>query len=305
MLKDSKPPYCNTGALNTNLAPENGLRMLIDWVSFTIHAPLEIFQVVDILGLNFEEFSECDHGDKGYHSQLRNGHITILYDGKPNMGIHINMTGEGCREFEQKSFKDWSMFFALLSNFQVNYSRLDIAIDDFKGYLSVVKMKRYLRQGNVRSKFRTAREMRKTYISDGTSKGDTIYFGSPQSRLQIRFYDKLLERIEAGKEIEEGVTHWVRSEMQLRDERATMAANLIANDSYEIGDLAKGILNNYITFVNDNGDKNKSRWPVAKFWSKFLDNASKIKLSQEAPDKTIERSYNVLYEICIMLKGFK
>lgn len=283
------PRTCNTGALNTS---ESGLRACVDWVSFTLKSVPSLHDICDILGLDFNLFDDCDFGDKGYLNQLRFGHIQILYNGRENMGIHVNMSGQGCREFEQYSHLNWSKLFILLLEFKAHFSRLDIAIDDFEKYLSIKTMKRKLKEGCVRSKFRTAREMRKTYIADGSSRGDTIYFGSPQSRIQVRFYDKLLERLEAGKQIEEDVTHWVRAEVQMRDERAETAAFIIAHEFHTVGVLAKGILSNYMAFVDKDNNKNKSRWKLSKFWIKFLGDVEKIPLSQVAPDRTIERSYD-------------
>jgi hypothetical protein len=41
-------------------------------------------------------------------------------------------------------------------------------------------------------------------------------------------------------------------------------------------EIVLGLLNNSISFRTDNGDKNKSRWPVAKWWDRFVGDVSKI-----------------------------
>ncbi|HYK74652.1 MAG TPA: hypothetical protein VEV44_16275, partial [Pseudoneobacillus sp.] len=105
------PPASNTGALNTE---ESGLRSLVDWVSFTLKNVTDVRDVVDILGLDFNSFRECPNGDKGYMEQIRFGDISILYNGREDMGIHVNISGQGCRQFETYSNMDWSTFFALL-----------------------------------------------------------------------------------------------------------------------------------------------------------------------------------------------
>ena len=114
----------------------------------------------------------------------------------------------------------------------------------------------------------------------------------------VRFYDKYLERTSKGYELEEGIICWNRTELQLRDERAKTAAIMIANESFNTGQMIAGILKNYLNFVNPKKlkdgsiDKNKSRWPISDFWTSFLGDIEPIKLTQAAPDKTIETTMN-------------
>jgi phage replication initiation protein len=285
--KDVLPPYTNRGAVNTC---ESGLRSLVDWVAVTFKNVQSYTDVIDILGIDQSHFREQQKGGYSYKKSVRFGHIAIYFDGRDDMGIHVEMSGQGCREFERFSSVNWSVFFALLLNFDVKISRLDIAVDDFKGYFKISTLKRNIKAGQTRSKFRTATQIEKTSLTDGTSKGDTIYFGSPQSMLQVRFYDKLLEQQAKNKEVFEDVEVWNRIEVQLRDDRAFAAAMVLAYEERTVGSAVKGILANHINFCVKSNDTNKSRWKVCKYWTDFLEGTEKLSLSQVAPDKSIEKS---------------
>src|SRR5690606_16053489 len=50
-----------------------------------------------------------DRGMYGYPFSLRMGNIVVLYGGRPEMGIHLSMTGAGCREYENIGRVPWSV----------------------------------------------------------------------------------------------------------------------------------------------------------------------------------------------------
>jgi phage replication initiation protein len=285
--KSCMPPAASRGAQNTSRFT---LRACVDWVQATLKNVHDVHDVIDLLGIPRENFKEFPTGKYGYKSHVRFGHIAIYYDGRPDMGIHIEMSGQGCREFEQYTKKDWSMFFALLLNFDVNFTRLDLAVDDFVGYFTIQQVVQKIRRGHVASKFKEARRHDSFKIATGENTGITVYFGDATSRLQVRFYDKFKERISKGKEILEGITCWNRIECQLRKERAMSAAVILAHEYHNTGQLVFGILQNYIRFLVPGKDSNKSRWKTCKWWEDFLHGVEKLKLTQVAPDATIERA---------------
>jgi phage replication initiation protein len=57
--------------------------------------------------------------------------------------------------------------------------------------------------------------------------------------------------------------------------------------------LLKRLLANYLRFLvkpKGGGDSNKGRWKTAPFWDKFLGDVEKLKLTDVAPDRTVEKS---------------
>lgn len=209
------------------------------------------------------------------------------------MGIHVQMTGQGCREYEKYGPKDWRQFFADCFAHDGVFTRLDGAIDDiaYEGqqpYFTLNKLYRKVREGAVRTRFKRGKYVQSLLLEDGTSLGETLYFGREQSDIQIRFYEKDFERLDAGKELEEGIIAWNRTEIQCRRDRAQALALYIVN-SDDIGKVLAGALRNYIEFCIKQKDTNKSRWPVCRWWEDFLGDVEKLRLTMIAPDKTVER----------------
>lgn len=272
-----KPPYCNTGAVNTK-----GLKSLIDWVSFTLpdsefHSLSDIYGFLDIPE---KEWVDAKHGNHGYMSQKLCGHINLLYNGMEGMGYHISISGQGCRELEQRKGLLWSELFKKIID-KGSFTRLDIAIDDHDGHFKIDQLKEKVKRGECISKFIKARGIEEFNLKSGDTDGQTLYFGRPTSRLQIRIYDKAKEQGIDGI--------WNRTEIQARDERATvMASNILESDN--VGVVVLGILKTYIKFAEPISDSNKSRWPVSEFWIKFLGVVEKVKLTIKKPDKSIRES---------------
>lgn len=285
-----KPPYSNTGAQNTCTKT---LRACLDWFGATFPDGTPPEKIFDYLGLPSMLFVQMDRGLMGYRHQMRFGNIMVLYDGSQGMGVHVEMTGQGCRQFEQLSQTGWG-YLLMAARTHGNITRLDLAIDDFVGYFTVGQVIDAARKGLISSRFKSAVQIESIKLDDGSTKGQTLYMGSPQSRIKVRFYDKLQERLAAGKDIEDGITHWVRTELELRDERATMLADHILDD-WDLDYLIRSVINNYVTVRKRGTDTNKSRWPVAKWWADFIDDACKLKLTKIAPDRTIERIDNWVF----------
>lgn len=276
---------------------------LIDWLSFTlktmahesehgmIRTAITVSDVCTLLGIPESEFVDMPRGLHGYHHQKTCGDIRILYGGTADMGIHVQMSGQGCRQWETYFGESWTDLIQRLLEHDANISRIDLAVDDIrydddKPYFKVGDLIKRAKKGLCRSKWRSAQPTEKIKLADGTSHGKTIYYGSPTSKLQLRIYEKNFERQNAGKELEEGLTAWNRIELQLADDRAQTTAELIFRGA-ETGEIIFGILSHYINYVDDNGDSNKARWPISQFWLDFLNDAAKLRLAAKAPDKTI------------------
>lgn len=281
-------PHLLTGGCNRTL--ESTLNACVDWLQVTFKDVNGLHEIYNILKLNEEDFIELDTGRYGYDSQMRFGHIAIYFNQYKNadMGIHLEMSGQGCREYEQYNKFGFNYLIPQIFNYVINVSRLDLAVDDRFGYFKVSTLERTLKDGFVKSKFKRARSVTDIKINGGHELGKTLYFGSASSDLQIRFYDKKEEMISKGRDVE-GINSWVRSELQLRRENAFNAAHMIAS-GVGLQDIILGILRNYISFCARTKDKNKSRWQLAKYWEKFLDDVAKIKIAKEMPETSIKRS---------------
>ncbi|MND45556.1 Replication initiation factor [compost metagenome] len=265
---------------------------LIDWLGVTLKTQ-NVRQVMELIGIPETEFIEMPRGLHGYHSQLACGDIRILHEGKADMGIHVQFSGQGCRQWENYWGASWEQLLENLYHAGANFSRLDLAVDDIRyndeePYFRVPDIISRAKNGTCRSKFRKGRREESFSLGDGSSDGDTIYFGRSSSDLQVRIYEKNYERKNEGFDLHDNLTAWNRVELQLRDQRALDAVELILKGN-ESGNIIFGLLSNYINFCDPNGDSNKSRWPISQFWLDFLNDAEKLKLAKKAPDKTIPR----------------
>ena len=112
-------PSGNTGSLDTE---GSGLRALVDWVSCSFSNVKTLEDLCAILGLKVDSFEVRETGFRGYKESAIFGHIILAW-GSPNntqnMGGFIDMSGQGCREYEQHFNLElnWSEFFCISYEF--------------------------------------------------------------------------------------------------------------------------------------------------------------------------------------------
>jgi hypothetical protein len=226
---------------------------------------------VKLLGMERCGWDELGHGRNGYRKGLYFASISILYDGNPGMGTCLDMSGQGCRSFEEYGTGDFDGLFRLFQQGEgYHVTRLDVAFDDHSGILDIQQL---FRDSNNQdggqqfvSKFRKSRIEKE--FKDGRP-GITVYHGSKKSAVLIRIYDRAAEQ-----DLPED-QHWVRVELQLRDERA----EAFCFDPAPIGVLFRGVLVNYVRYVDDPGtDSNRWRWPMKDYWENLIEQVGRIRL---------------------------
>lgn len=236
--------------------------VLYDWLSFTTkqHTPE---QVIEALGLSHCPWTEMK-GARGYMDRLYFGFISIHYNGRDDMGVWCEMSGQGCRNFEDLSTlpHKWDDLFDWIHSNALHMTRLDVAYDDHTGVLDIDRVaddtqnQRFVSRMNYWEVVRSA-------------VGTSVQIGSPKSKVLVRIYDKAAERgFDDGR-------HWVRVELQLRDGRAEEFSKI----PMDIGEAFAGVLLNYLRFVEpDETDSNKSRWETTDYWYDLIGDVSRIKI---------------------------
>lgn len=286
---DEKTPDTSRGVRNTHTSD---LIACVDWFSCTFFDAQKWEEICGVLQIDPSNFEVREGGINGYRMSAVWNHIGIYFEpSNENMGIFLSLSGQGCREFEttfEENDWSWSDFFEYVIGFRTNITRLDLALDDFKGRFTLKQIENKIKTGCVASPFKTSRNFEEHSLVDGATLGQTIYFG--KTDVVIRFYDKYKERINHGYAIDQELTFWQRTEVQLRHDRAEMAIKLMASHPQDLGMFIKGILKRYVDFKVKGTDTNKSRWKTARWWERFLGEAEKIHLTQIAPDKTILRT---------------
>lgn len=269
---------------------------IYDYLSMTFSG-YTASEIKSILGMTDCVF-EPRTGARGYASGELFASISI-FSGPPSNNrftTWLEMTGQGCRAFETFGNGNYQELFRLAVNDHENIhiTRLDVAFDDAPidprenrdvfspDYLIDLNLISDLVQ-DVNQDGSNNHYISKSrfWEVDHSSKGTTIYFGSPTSNIRFRIYDKASER---------GFTnlHWVRFECQLRDENAF---SFVVNTylGYDLGLSFQMLINNYLRFIEQD-DINKSRCSTSPWWQSIIDTVQKITLfSKPGMDYNLSR----------------
>ncbi|CAM2077131.1 MAG: Replication initiation factor domain-containing protein [uncultured Clostridium sp.] len=279
------------------------LKPVIDWVQVTFKNFSVEKIIKEILKLDISFFTKNDFGFYGYRYSFQFNDIFVLHNGEYDdrgMGIHIQMTGKGCRQFDfylKAQKRGWKDFFKDCFDLEnkCNFTRLDVSIDDTKVYFKIPQLVKKIKAGEIVSKFKHSYNFEKIKNSDGSNSGTTLYMGSPTSKVRFRFYEKNYEEaFKKGVEVEE-IGDWNRYEIQMRDGNATRCADVLSMED-NILYVIKSVLNQYVRFVNTNKNDltHKHRWPVWKNWEKFIEDSGKLSLYIKPEPKTFEESFRWL-----------
>lgn len=276
-------------------------RFLIDWFSFS--SRVDSFDTfASLLGLSSVKW-KIDSGVRGYSERYSFQGITIHYAGyggsrfsgtsqeQQVKGAWLEMSGQGCRTYETYGLGDWQRLIDYV-NFNIDnitVNRVDIAYDDFLGYLDIDKI--FEDALNLRFVSRQRNVFTVTSIDTETKElGKTIAHGKEGSDTYIRIYDKRVEQNAV-----EILDHWVRCELQLRHKNAAAAIGLLSDefeidsktnklikvsDRKPIGELYFLILNNYLRYIEPSEtDSNRWRAPMAEHWKKFAESVTNQRIS--------------------------
>lgn len=255
------------------------METIIDWMQFTIINEKYNYEKVisDILNMNIDDFIELASGKLGYKKQLFYDNVSVLFNGNTGMGIHVIITGKGCRYYEKNN--NLIELIKRINDARGKLTRIDIAIDDLEGkILRFSELRNDIISGNIISKWRDSTEIIKRTIEDGKIIGHTINVGSGASRIYMRLYNKGLEQ-NVNKA-------WIRLELEIKKEHAEKIQTLVITE--EIGPLVSKILNNYIRVVEKDGNKNKSRSKTKEYWLNIVKTIEKQRLTSRAEEKTIQ-----------------
>lgn len=245
----------------------------IDWLEYTLLEPTCNKEALEKIDFKKNTFTKLKTGLNGYKNREveENSGVVFLSDGTREMGEHVIIGGKACRYLDNNHVEIDLLAKALAINRRINITRLDLALDVYNKNLFKKCLKAY-KKNNFVSKFRTTKLLEAK--KNGEEKGGTIYFGSRNSEVMIRIYDKGAEQ---KKEID-----WTRIEIVLKKEYAKDI--LIKRWSKTWNDLYKGILTNYLSFV-EKREANVSRSVKTKFWNDIVKGIDKIKL-YKAPEPT-------------------
>lgn len=270
-------------------------RICVDWCQFTVfdkfgYSAYDYFY--NFFGIKKEDINFENKGLFCYSYTYSYKNIKIFTSDNEEYGFHIYMTGQACRDFEDITFRqstgilvfekhnNWLTLFQKAKKYDANFTRLDIAIDDFSGkYFNLNTLVKCVKKGEIKTRFKDLVDFKKLIIENSKESGRTLWFGSRASKIQIVFYDKLLERASQNYIVDNDIKFWLRCEMRFRSERANEIVDKYINSTEEFSNVIKGVLDYYVSFVDISKDTNKSRCKRKDFWNRYLDNVEKSRLT--------------------------
>ncbi len=171
-----------------------------------------------------------------------------------------------------------------------HFTRIDLAIDDLGAeYFTVNDVFKFVDNCQVSTKFKKWQNVKSSSFANGCT-GHTVYFGSRESDVYLRVYEKAYEQ---------NITdfNWTRWELEIKHDKADLVVNeLVA--SQLIGSVAIGILKNYIRFIVKDYERN-CRCTSLPLWDKFVADVSKLRLSLPNKIKTIDDKRNWIDKQCM------
>jgi Putative phage replication protein RstA len=284
------------------LNPKYKLYAIYDYVRirFPSHDHEKIIK--DVLQMNFKFFIDESKRFYGYKKQFVFSDITIMISEEDDeRGTLLELKGKGCRRMEymlEAQQRTWNDFFITCLTFEGVFKRLDIAINDTSGVISIEELTQKAGTeecDTIFSKFQkiASFETLKSEISDGkVGEGKTLYIGSKSSEVYFCIYEKDYEQhIRKGIPIEDADVK-NRFEIRLKGKRALVAINdLITNDDIE--KTAFEIINRYVCFYDEDKSKEQKDWDINYRWAWFIGNGrGKLRLTMQPEPYSIYRTQN-------------
>jgi phage replication initiation protein len=252
--------------------------MFLDWIECTIHG--DISAILSALrGFFRPDWQELDFGGLGYNQSATvwdKGRV-YWHTERADMGVHIRLPATAL----QASNRLAVTILCDLYRMGAKFTRIDLAADDLKGLLDMEVILAKVEQDDFVCRSRVVDQVRR--LRGGA--GNTLYFGSRASDTFFRIYDKAAEQAKKGVLF---AGHWVRTEMELKHERAHEVAVYICENPETWGETARGWFLRFLDFKEHEEDQTKSRWDTCGWWSEYLENASKVRILICYQKKTIE-----------------
>ena len=276
------------------LEHQNGVKIAVDYFSCTFPLKLQedelelivIEDLVKYIGefLNFEpsEINKEEYSTNRFRYQYTIGNSIILRLSGPELLIgyrscQIELKGQGCRDFENRSNKTWNDLFSFfLIRLHGNPTRIDIAIDDYDGtHSNITKIKEILDKGNYTTSFR-----KKYYKLMGCEQeGWSLQFGSHKSTIMLVIYDKLKEQMSKGNEVNQ--EFWTRYELRYMKDRAyDVVLNYIEQGEENFNKYSYGLLYSMLDLKKENNysEHNIMQADTISWWKHFLQEVEKSEI---------------------------
>ncbi len=169
-------------------------------------------------------------------------------------------------------------------------TRMDVALDDRAGQVSIAQVKQAVDAGQAVTRSQKFQVVAGSSLRDGSSTGDTLYFGSRESQTMLRVYDKRLELEQKGRS--EAKDYGVRWELELKQDRAQACAKaLLTLPPEDWREFLVGVLRSYVDFRDISREDEpweKYRAPLLAWWESLTEGFKRCRLVVEKVKQTID-----------------
>lgn len=281
----------------------------IDWLAFSLkfdeeNAHLDT-KIIEKLGYNFNEFERIS-GRNFYNCGATYYNFLNIFwndDERENQTMTVIFTGQGCTDLAEKWENDWFSIFKMLKNYEyghVNFTRIDIALDDFEEVVKLDDIENKLEKGHFLSSKKTYNIV-KTKNSDGQIFGETIYIGNARSdngnkgNYYLRIYDKKAQYISKNNLLPSVAQNaWIRYEIVFSKKYANAIVDKFL-ENQSVDRIFKTSLRRLLQLLTPRRNEiDKKNWYKAKFWEDFLEINDEIKFDIAERDAMLPQVFEWL-----------
>lgn len=262
--------------------------------------------IEEVLKLRFSVFMHVPFGHYGYVVHYVFGDLSVeVSEETDERGTLFEFKGKGCRFLEEillTQGRSWHAFFNDCLSHEGVFKRVDIAINDTAGILSIPELSKKANTPACKTIFQAfenvqSGEVSKQEILDGKlGMGHTLYLGSKKSDIYFCIYEKDYEQYKKeGVPIEDAEVK-NRFEIRLKNDRA-LNALLDIMEYNDIQKTAFEIINNYVAFLEADEQKELKDWEIDLRWQIFLNGCeSRLKLTMQPEPYTLDKTYRWIHE---------
>lgn len=282
--------------------PDNPVEIVFDYCRIRFPTTDAVEVIKNIMRLNTDYMLYQEYAFYGYASQYVLGNVVVMVSPDEEKGTLLELKGQGCRQFEvylAAQNRTWYDFLKEVVEFGGVFKRVDIAINDKFGFLSIPMLIKKCEGHEIISVFRHwdkrgCGELIRSREENKKEMGNTLYLGSMKSEVYFCIYEKDYEQYVRNGVLPEDAEVKNRFEIRLKNERAEIAIKDFMKWG-DIGNTAFGIINRYVCFLDKEEGKRKEFWKVNKQWANFLENKErKLRLTTKPEPYTFRKTLNWL-----------